>query len=168
MSEPYKKVGRGGAGNFYSPKDIEDVSKAAESSDLEAQSLPQTETDTVIPSQPREAPEYLHTGRGGAGNWIQPSTLTSSGLTQTSTSPATSKTGNNQIRGPSKPMYRGGRGGAGNYVDPEAEEREAREKEEVERRRVEESVERDVERGLARPERAYGGRGGAWEMGSMG
>src|SRR3954452_15601742 len=31
MSEPYKKVGRGGAGNFYSPKDIEDVSKAAES-----------------------------------------------------------------------------------------------------------------------------------------
>ena len=25
MSEPYKKVGRGGAGNFYSKKDIEDV-----------------------------------------------------------------------------------------------------------------------------------------------
>jgi len=27
MAQPYKKVGRGGAGNFYSKKDIEDVSK---------------------------------------------------------------------------------------------------------------------------------------------
>ena len=25
MSEPYKKVGRGGAGNFYSKKEVEDV-----------------------------------------------------------------------------------------------------------------------------------------------
>lgn len=25
MSEPYKKVGRGGAGNFYTKKDVEDV-----------------------------------------------------------------------------------------------------------------------------------------------
>jgi hypothetical protein len=31
MTEPYKKVGRGGAGNFYSPQDIEVVNKAAES-----------------------------------------------------------------------------------------------------------------------------------------
>jgi hypothetical protein len=31
MTEPYKKVGRGGAGNFYSKKGIEDVSKAAAS-----------------------------------------------------------------------------------------------------------------------------------------
>jgi hypothetical protein len=29
MTDVYKKVGRGGAGNFYSKKDIEDVSKAA-------------------------------------------------------------------------------------------------------------------------------------------
>jgi hypothetical protein len=25
MSEPYKKVGRGGAGNFYSKKTVEDI-----------------------------------------------------------------------------------------------------------------------------------------------
>jgi hypothetical protein len=29
MTDVYKKVGRGGAGNFYSKKDIEDVSKEA-------------------------------------------------------------------------------------------------------------------------------------------
>jgi hypothetical protein len=29
MTDVYKKVGRGGAGNFYSKKDVEDVSKAA-------------------------------------------------------------------------------------------------------------------------------------------
>jgi hypothetical protein len=29
MTEMYKKVGRGGAGNFYNKKDVEDVSKAA-------------------------------------------------------------------------------------------------------------------------------------------
>jgi hypothetical protein len=31
MTDAYKKVGRGGAGNFYSKKDVEDVSKAAAS-----------------------------------------------------------------------------------------------------------------------------------------
>jgi hypothetical protein len=29
MTDVYKKVGRGGAGNFYSKKDVEDVSKVA-------------------------------------------------------------------------------------------------------------------------------------------
>ena len=39
-------------------------------------------------SQP--TPEYLHTGRGGAGNWLKPTDLTSSGLTQTSSPDPTS------------------------------------------------------------------------------
>lgn len=30
MAEPYQKVGRGGAGNFYSKSDIEEVNKTAE------------------------------------------------------------------------------------------------------------------------------------------
>jgi hypothetical protein len=67
----------------------------------------------------------------------------------------------------SKPTYRGGRGGAGNYYDAEAEEKQRREEEERVRKQTEERIERDVEAGLARPPRAYGGVGGAFEMGRM-
>lgn len=69
--------------------------------------------------------------------------------------------------GSSKPTYRGGRGGAGNYYDADEEQRRLKEEEERVRKEVEGRVERDVEAGLARPERAYGGNGGAWEMGRM-
>lgn len=41
-------------------------------------------------SQP--APEYLHTGRGGAGNWLKPTDLTQAGLAQTSSPDPTSIT----------------------------------------------------------------------------
>ncbi len=67
----------------------------------------------------------------------------------------------------SKPTFRGGRGGAGNYYDPAEEEKKRKEEEERQKREVEERIERDVEQGLAKPPRAYGGVGGAWEMGSM-
>ena len=72
-----------------------------------------------------------------------------------------------KVLGGAKPTYKGGRGGAGNYRDFAEEERLAREKEEKTKREMEERVARDVEAGLARPESAYGGVGGAWEMGSM-
>ena len=122
-------------------------------SDLEAQPLSST---TANPSS------YLHTGRGGAGNFVQPSQLTSQGLTQDA--PPIK----NIIVGAAKPTYRGGRGGAGNYVDTVEEERLRKEDEERARRENEEAVVRDVERGLARPERAYGVGGGSWEMGDVG
>ncbi|KAE9379164.1 hypothetical protein N431DRAFT_478238 [Stipitochalara longipes BDJ] len=82
MSEPYKKVGRGGAGNFYSKKDVEDIKGKGKAVDPEA--VPPATADlarALSASQP--APEYLHTGRGGAGNWLKPTDLTSSGLAQT-------------------------------------------------------------------------------------
>jgi len=67
----------------------------------------------------------------------------------------------------SKPIFRGGRGGAGNYTDFAEEERVRKEEEERLRRETERRIEKDVEAGLARPPKAYGGMGGAWEMGSM-
>lgn len=68
--------------------------------------------------------------------------------------------------GSSKPSYRGGRGGAGNYYeDPEVERRRVEEEEERRRKEMDRRVEKDVEAGLARPARAYGGlSGGAFEM----
>lgn len=190
MAEQYMKAGRGGAGNFYSKQDLVDAAKTAHQDDPEAQS---TINDlTRVPTTSNAAPEYLHTGRGGAGNWVQPSSLQSQGLSQAASPNATSTTSvllpstntsqstqgyNKAIFGPpqrtigsSKPIYRGGRGGAGNYVDPEVEERMKRERAEAEEKariEVEKKVERDVEAGLARPPRAYGGAGGAWEMVDM-
>ena len=109
-------------------------------------------------STPLPTPEYQHTGRGGAGNYVAPSPF-----------PLTSPTAPPKItlQNQSKPTYRGGRGGAGNYVDFAEEERARKVEEERIRREVEEAISRDVDAGLARPERAYGGIGGSWEMGSM-
>ena len=118
---------------------------------------------------------------------MKPTDLTSSGLAQTSvldptsTSPSELSSSNasasqgqqpsnptigvsKRVIGGSKPTYRGGRGGAGNYSDPEAEEKAKREEDERRRVEMERAVERDVELGLARPAKAYGGQGGAWEM----
>lgn len=56
----------------------------------------------------------------------------------------------------------------GNYVgDPAEEERLRREAEEKRRREMEDRIAADVEAGLARPEAAYGGVGGVWEMGDI-
>merc|ERR1712225_77130 len=151
MSDIYKKVGRGGAGNYYSKQDIADATKNA--TDIESQTSSHTHTQAHSTSSP--APEYQHTGRGGAGNWVQPSELKSHGLAQQSedmhstetTRPAEAPA--QRVMGSSKPTYRGGRGGAGNYFDDGEEERRKRE--------VQGRVEGDVERGLKRPERAYSG-----------
>lgn len=104
-------------------------------------------------------------GRGGAGNWVQPKELQSQGLTQESS--LRGQDASKRTLGSSKPTYKGGRGGAGNYVNPEEEEKERREQEQKKRNQVEKAVERDVESGLARPERTYGGQGGSWEMGDV-
>lgn len=101
-------------------------------------------------------------GRGGAGNWVQPKELHSQGLTQESSPDVSQRT-----LGSSKPTYRGGRGGAGNYGSLEEEEKGKRELEQKRREQVEKAVERDVESGLARPEKTYGGQGGSWEMGDV-
>lgn len=176
MTESYVKAGRGGAGNFYTKQELEIASKAATLHDIESQSNHQTINDLTradITSNP--PPEYLHTGRGGAGNWVQPKTLESKGFAQeespNSTSTSSSLFGTKRVAGQSKPTYRGGRGGAGNYADYEAEEKARKEAEEKVRVDVERRVERDVEAGLARPPRAYGGPAtagqGAWEMADL-
>ncbi|PQE05435.1 hypothetical protein CJF31_00010943 [Rutstroemia sp. NJR-2017a BVV2] len=144
------KVGRGGAGNFYSKQDIDNATKSS-AADLEAQSLPLSKQPTattaaaVAASQP---PEYQHTGRGGAGNYITPSTLSSAGLTQTTTSHTDSTV--NPAPGPaqrSSVVYKGGRGGVGNYEFLEGERESERMEEEERQREIERVVRGGVEVG---------------------
>lgn len=105
-------------------------------------------------------------GRGGAGNWYQPSELEKEGtFTQPSDATAIPTSSKPQIstpwhpEGQQLPVARSGRGGAGNFVW-NSEEQARREREEEERKRalVREGVERDVELGLAKPPGAVLGR----------
>lgn len=172
--------------------------------DIEAQTPTSSKALAAAIASSQVPPEYQHTGRGGAGNWIQPAEMVNQGLSQTaatggnptaestsSSLPAPETPGTTSPKSPtarpqrprlpsspsssstSTPRYRGGRGGAGNYTIPDTAamkaERERKEKEEEEKaiRLVEERIRQDVEAGLAKPAKAYGGVGGAWELRDM-
>ncbi|KAF2824749.1 hypothetical protein CC86DRAFT_325942, partial [Ophiobolus disseminans] len=154
--------GRGGAGNILQAK--EDTKKAA--SDIEAAHASTTTQPTAEPTPQQPPSDYAHMGRGGAGNWYQPTALSKDGtFTQpadattqpTSSQPAVSTPWHPE--GQELPVARSGRGGAGNFVWRSEEqvrlEREGREMQDMKRKEdVSEAVERDVERGLQMPGRA--------------
>ncbi|KAH8664985.1 hypothetical protein BGZ60DRAFT_529331 [Tricladium varicosporioides] len=183
MTEPYRRAGRGGAGNFWSQEDVKNVEKN-ESADVESQNPSATESDlqrTQTALSARETPEYAHIGRGGAGNFHTPSSIPLSPTAPsipTRTSSQASTLPNSSIprpvaQVPEQPAFRGGRGGAGNFLwgnGAEEEERvkqlrEAEEREREERLKME--IAASVEGGLQRPPGAVvGDRGGRLRVGN--
>ncbi|KAI1427027.1 hypothetical protein F5Y12DRAFT_712640 [Xylaria sp. FL1777] len=157
MGDAYLRTGRGGAGNFYSQKDVEDTVTKDRAEDIEAQKpAPQQDSTSTTPSTPPPTSAaaggvggvymYARSGRGGAGNFIQPSSPTHpisipiSTPILTSTSPPPPSKSAQSPPGPSTGSSRySGRGGAGNWAGPESGESEGtqRAKEEQERRRKE-------------------------------
>lgn len=115
---------------------------------------------------------YAHTGRGGAGNWYQPSQLAKEGTFSSPSDSTALPTANKpNVSAPwhpdsqQMPVARAGRGGAGNFIwkDPEEEKLKA-EEQEKKKEDVSVEVEREVEAGLAKPGAALlgnakGGRG---------
>ncbi|KAF2450092.1 hypothetical protein P171DRAFT_469941 [Karstenula rhodostoma CBS 690.94] len=147
--------GRGGAGNIMRAQ--EQSKKAVE--DVEAQGAPIAAPPPPSASAPAAQP-YAHTGRGGAGNWYEPSKLAKDGtfaapedataLPPSNTRPNVSTPWHPQNQ--QMPVGRAGRGGAGNFVWKDDEEEEKRRGEEERRSEmVREGVEKDVEAGLAKP-----------------
>ncbi|KAI1144461.1 hypothetical protein F5Y05DRAFT_28051 [Hypoxylon sp. FL0543] len=146
MADIYRRSGRGGAGNFFSQKDIEAAAtkKAAGSQDLEAQNPQHTPADDdEPPTDPADVPAqttarqiasaassggYARTGRGGAGNFVDPASIPSSAAEATATAPPSSNPANN---GPSPHQQLpvataprsglSGRGGAGNWEESKGE-----------------------------------------------
>jgi hypothetical protein len=102
-------------------------------------------------------------GRGGSGNWYQPSELQKEGtFNQPADSTAIPTSSKPQIstpwhpEGQELPVARSGRGGAGNFVwksdEQVRKEREGRELDELKKKEtVSQEVKRDVEAVLARP-----------------
>ncbi|KAI0542263.1 hypothetical protein GGR58DRAFT_453299 [Xylaria digitata] len=162
MTDAYLRTGRGGAGNFYSQKDVEDAATKDKTEDVEAQkpiaSLDANGTAPSAPS-PTSAGVYARSGRGGAGNFVSssnlPSTSPPSSSPHTSTSPSAPKSASSAQ--PSGSSKYSGRGGAGNWADGESEGAR-RAKDEQDRRRKEAldaGIAQEIRASLAQPPRTY-------------
>ncbi|KAL8936255.1 MAG: hypothetical protein Q9216_005035 [Gyalolechia sp. 2 TL-2023] len=142
-SETYQKFGRGGAGNYYSKREIQEIQKRV-ATDVEAQSNVAPEPHVSDTKQP----EYIHSGRGGAGNYNSTSDAAQcqGSIEMTPTTRARTV--------PEGGFY--GRGGAGNLRDSEGKpQEEARWKANQEQKEQYEMTVQDVEKGLRAPEKAH-------------
>lgn len=164
----YQKVGRGGAGNFYTPKDVQkackETSKVREilifsksptaltnCQDVEAQRNAASGAVEDLESQGRR---FSTSGRGGAGNVTTRDVLAAGTTANVDVTPSLEET---------KPPELGhyGRGGAGNYRIPEHENKRGGEKDILEaQEKAHQEVVKDVEMGLKEPEKAHLGREG--------
>ncbi|OIW33250.1 hypothetical protein CONLIGDRAFT_640396 [Coniochaeta ligniaria NRRL 30616] len=155
-SEVFRRVGRGGAGNWYSKKDIDDADKVA-SEDLEAQKpIPSAATPTTASTSSEDTAAYSRAGRGGAGNFYDPKDTDEARRQEKEDSRRTNAALSSA--GTSKPRTGlSGRGGVGNWSDPSTTAlTKQQEKEEQERREhLEAQILQDVDAGLAPPPAAY-------------
>lgn len=156
----HRKVGRGGAGNYYSSQDIQQAQKQAAEvrhrgqnmasmltipKDVEA--LPMIAAEHRAPDA--KEPEYIHSGRGGAGNYSSASDPAER-KRSVDMPPST-----RERTVPEGGFY--GRGGAGNLrgsdKGPSEEGTEMTERD-VQKQAYEDTV-TDVEKGLKAPEKAH-------------
>ncbi|KAG6234940.1 hypothetical protein E4U25_005435 [Claviceps purpurea] len=142
----FRKVGRGGAGNYYS---VTKQHALAAEKDLERQD---DQARLVAAHPPDTTTTSVRAGRGGAGNFVDAAQVPAAQkeertlAQEVSQAVSTSNQHTNQM---------GGRGGAGNWAGEQQEEGAGLQstEEELERR-----VAEAVERGLKIPERVHHGR----------
>ncbi|KAM7202078.1 hypothetical protein V8F20_004532 [Naviculisporaceae sp. PSN 640] len=156
----YRRVGRGGAGNWYSKKDVEEAEKSQQQADIEAQKAHQP--SAAGPANPIAAStQYHRAGRGGAGNFHDPA-ATAAG--PDAIDPAAVQQQEEQIEklkaavAAQKPRMggMGGRGGVGNWSMNQSLSAEKQAEEEQKKvQEVELRVLKDVDAGLAMPKPAY-------------
>ncbi|KAF2183178.1 hypothetical protein K469DRAFT_739996 [Zopfia rhizophila CBS 207.26] len=131
--------GRGGAGNIVSEAQIKERNRTIVE-DLEANRPLASSAAPPATSAPSQPQEYAHMGRGGAGNWYQPTELENEGsFNQPSDSTSVPTSSKPQVSTPwhpdnqELPVARSGRGGAGNFVwkDEEKEKQRAADEEKI-------------------------------------
>lgn len=143
----YRKVGRGGAGNYYASTKADEASR-----DLEAQSL---DTTPAPPPDSSSTQTPTRAGRGGAGNYVDPSNLPNAReqeemADKTAAAINASLKRNNNVRG-----GLGGRGGAGNWHN----ETQAAGDEEGKGEQIERKVKETIDKGLKLPDKVHHGNG---------
>ncbi|KAF4549349.1 Hypothetical protein D9617_22g066950 [Elsinoe fawcettii] len=153
--------GRGGAGNFEAAKAAKQTAQERAKDDVEAQKS--VDDDLAASIAETKAPaQYAHSGRGGAGNYYSPQELSTTGRFEGTAPGAEQPDATVSLKTQPKaqatlPAYRG-RGGAGNYETSAADSAEIARiqaaQDEKEQEKIRQSIARDVESGLARPEKA--------------
>ncbi|KAI1384565.1 uncharacterized protein F4822DRAFT_366940 [Hypoxylon trugodes] len=163
MADVYRRSGRGGAGNFYSQKDIDEATKR-QPEDLEAQKhIPHDEPPTDPADVPAQAAPvvsnnaggmtgYSRSGRGGAGNFVESPASPTATATISPTTPTTTTSPSTQ-QAPRAGLS--GRGGAGNWTLTESEEPYDREQERKRREALDAHILQDIRESLPQPSRIY-------------
>ncbi|KAH7328571.1 hypothetical protein B0I35DRAFT_403912 [Stachybotrys elegans] len=144
----YRKIGRGGAGNFFTPKQAEQKAEEAASRDLEAQ-----KRDGTPISKAGAAPAVgmARAGRGGAGNFVDRGEAARREDQDLASAVMTAGL---------KSVPRVGRGGAGNWLGgsgEEADKRQAEEEEGLRRAELERLAAEEVDKGLRMPDKVHHG-----------
>ncbi|UNI14098.1 hypothetical protein JDV02_000769 [Purpureocillium takamizusanense] len=163
----FRRVGRGGAGNYVPAADADRSSK-----DLEAQQQ-QQQVDTTAAAAAvgtsghgAAAPAARRAGRGGAGNYVEAERLPSArekeedlaGEVKAAVASSLERKGG---AGAASSRGMGGRGGAGNWNTESGQEDREREEEEGEGGKVQElerKVKEAVDKGLRMPDKVHHGR----------
>ncbi|KAI1437701.1 hypothetical protein GGR50DRAFT_21109 [Xylaria sp. CBS 124048] len=167
MSDAYIRTGRGGAGNFHAPKDIDDVATKEDTTIVEAQ-------NSTAPSQPPPAGPggYVRSGRGGAGNFVMAPSDTLPPATSSSSSSPSSPSNPTQdpnsvavsvsvsVSAPARPAptepKHMGRGGAGNWIDAETTRRATEEQEQRRKEALDAGFAQEIRASLPQqPPRTY-------------
>ncbi|KAI1772356.1 hypothetical protein F4818DRAFT_425698 [Hypoxylon cercidicola] len=167
MADVYRRSGRGGAGNFYSQKDVEEATKTVDSSkDLEAQ---KQQPADEIPTDPADYPPshdastaggstaqatYARTGRGGAGNFVDPASAPAP--PSSSSAPASpSSTARAAAATAVARSGHSGRGGAGNWTTEEGGGAYDAEQERKRREALDAHILQDIRNSLPQPPRIH-------------
>lgn len=168
----YRRVGRGGAGNWYNEKDVKEAEKALAAAVVRPSLFPAsptqhpqlTPTTQDLESQkhnapapgPSDGPAYARAGRGGAGNFKEKDAAAASIEAERAEVERTRAAVVASGAGKPRTTALTGRGGAGNYTDgsaPAAAAEQEHQQQKVED--LEMKVLKDVDAVLAAPPAAH-------------
>ncbi|KAH8880734.1 hypothetical protein GQ53DRAFT_788507 [Thozetella sp. PMI_491] len=153
-TDVFRKVGRGGAGNFYSQKDVEEVQNA-NTEDLEAQKPSDLPLDAAPPPSSDQAGTYARAGRGGAGNFYDRATAADSTEQEKEVAEKAKAAIATNLAAKGR-VGATGRGGMGNFwADSAVHDAQVRQEEQKKAQEIAAKTLQDVEAGLAPPPRAY-------------
>ncbi|KEY70264.1 hypothetical protein S7711_04372 [Stachybotrys chartarum IBT 7711] len=140
----FRRIGRGGAGNFFTPKQVEQASKDHASKDIEAQ-----KPDHPV-AAPSTGPAMARAGRGGAGNFVDRDEAAAKTAREDNLTAMATANG-------SRHTPRIGRGGAGNWVGDEEEKQRLEAERQGKAAELERQAAQSVDAGLQMPAQVHHG-----------
>ncbi|KAJ0109193.1 hypothetical protein N8I77_008064 [Diaporthe amygdali] len=149
MSDVFRRIGRGGAGNFIPEKEIQEAERAQHAHDPESQKSEATAAP-IAEAAAAHPPQYVRVGRGGSGNYTEPPTIAESQDRQDVVERTKAAVSASQAGKPRTGFS--SRGGAGNWT----EDAPADDSEEVTKQQeIADKVKEDINSSLPPPPKTY-------------